>query len=141
MTAHLVQARIASAVVAAVEDHGQRAVGHMVGHAGSTLSRWGGDLGAWSASALLALALADDSVRAELLAALADDAQRPQPRGDAPRTACAAIADMSAMAGHLAADLADGRISPHEAAARRPEIRALIEGLRRLDRSLAEVRS
>lgn len=106
MTAALVQSRIASAVVAAVEDHGQRAVGHMVGHAGSTLSRWGGDLGAWSASALLALALADDAVRSELLAALADDAEQHRARGEAPRTACAAIADMSAMAGHLAADLA-----------------------------------
>lgn len=145
MTAHA-HARIATvamALAASVEDRGQRQVGAIIGHAGSTLSRWGGDAGAWSASALISLALADDGVRAAVLEALREG-DEPAPRSEAPRTtcvstACAAIAKMSAMAGHLAADLADGLIRPKDAVARRPEIRALIEGLRRLDRELAAV--
>lgn len=143
MSAHLVQARIAivaMALAASVEDRGQRQVGAIVGHAGSTLSRWGGDAGAWSASALISLALADDNVRAAVLEALREG-DEPDSRAEAPRTACAAIADMSAMVGHLAADIADGKYSRREADARRPELRALMDGLRRLDRALAGVRS
>jgi len=136
MSPALVQSRIAAAVASAVEDRGQRAVGAVVGHAGSTLSRWGADLGAWSASALLALAADDAEVR-DVMARALSDGEPPRRMGDAVRESCGAIAGMSLAAAHLATDLADGRIDAAEARARRPEIRALLNSLRQLDAALA----
>lgn len=137
MSAAVVQARIAAAVASAVEDRGQRSVGLIVGHAGSTLSRWGADLSAWSASALLALAAEDAEVRDVLVRSLSADAEAPRRLGDAVRESCTAMATMSEITSHIARDLADGRISDDEARARRPEIRHLIHHLRQLDAAMA----
>lgn len=132
------QSRIAQAVADAVADRGTRAVGNVVGADKSTVSRWGSDLHAWPADALLAIAHTDAGVRDALLTGLAGQAA-PVRSSDVMRDTHAAISAMGAEVALLAADVADGDVSQAEAKAGRPKIRELMAMLRKLDADFAAI--
>lgn len=123
--------RLANTVAAAVEDHGTRGIAEMVGAGKSSVARWGDDLGAWSATALLTLAQRDDEVRAAVLDLLAGTEIRGR-AGDATRDGFGVLVAGNKALANLSADLADGSLSPAEARARLPELRECIAQLRRL---------
>lgn len=135
MSTYSVLARIASAVAAVVDDRGQRQVGNMVGHASSTISRWGSDLSAWSAQALILTAAKDASLREELSQALHDLHSIREP-ASAAAASIRTIAKTTDLDSHLACALADGKIDASEREELRPLVRQAIEQLVRLEESL-----
>lgn len=132
------QSRIAQALSDAVADRGTRVVGNLVGADKSTVSRWGSDLRSWPADALLAVAHADDAVRAVLVEAFSGTPLPPRTT-DAVRDVHATIAALGAEVSLLAGDVADGDVSAREAANGRPKIRELMSLLRKLDADYAAI--
>jgi hypothetical protein len=117
-----------------VAERGTRAVGVLVGVDKSTVARWGSDLRAWPADALLALADAAPAVATALRGcepAAAGRADRAL--ADAHATLCVLGEEVAA----LAADVADGAVTPAEARDGRTKIRTLLAHLRRLDADYA----
>lgn len=127
------QARIAEALDDHVQDVGQRPIGRQLGVAGSTVGRWGVDLDAWPARALLNRARHIPTVKVAVLAYLNDQTQE---RGDAAAAIGNAHRTMESAAkliGEIAADVSDGRINRQELARIRERAASLREALDRLE--------
>lgn len=135
MTGTAGRARIAEAIRVAVEDRGQRAMGLMLGHAGTTIGRWGADLSSWPAAALIDLAHKDAEVRAAVVESLTIE-QAPAAPAAVVRDAGQTLRDCAATLAQVSADLADGNISRDEAARELPGIRATLRSLRILEGDL-----
>lgn len=136
MSGAAAKSRISEALRTAVEDRSQRAMGLMLGHAGTTIGRWGADLASWPASALIDLAAKDTEVRAAVVDALTDAPEAASP-AIVVRDAGDTLKAMSDTIARLSADLADGRITADEAARELPSIRATLRSLRHLESDLA----
>lgn len=126
---------IAQAIADEVAERGTRAIGAMVGVDKSTVCRWGSDLRAWPADAMLALA--------EHAPAVADALHQAQPQPGSPRHAIneahATLRVLGEEVAALAQDVADGEVTPREAAAGRRKIRDVMAHLRRLDADYAAI--
>lgn len=122
---------IGNALSAKIENNGLRVVGEVVGVPKSTLHTWGGDPHHWTLAAGLALAAADAEIRAAILEYIDGTQQRAHP-ADATRDAFGVLIAGNKALATLATDLADGTLSPADARATLPELRALQTTLRRL---------
>ncbi len=132
MTAYM--SRVSNAVAAAVEDAGTRDTAEALGVGKSSVSRWGDDLNAWSAAALLTLAKRNWTVRSAILAMLSE---APVTIAD-PRRATADIATalptLLAEAQIMATAMADGRVS-------RAEARTILSALPNLSKQLEQLQT
>ena len=109
----------ATSLLTLVEDKGTRAVGSLVGHDKSTVARWGADLSAWSAAAVLTLAAHAPQLRRSITEALCGQ------DGSDPATALVMTAE------GMAGELLDGRTTVRDAADR----------LQRIDAALAQLKA
>jgi hypothetical protein len=112
------QQDLAEALVKLVNDVGARAIGRMTGHAGTTISAWGGDLHAWPVGDALTVAAESRPVREAFAACLGLVQATP------PGQALAAEHDLRAVAGMMGRNiqammerLADARINAIKARA------------------------
>ncbi len=118
---HASLATISQTLHDAVQERGCRAVGRMLGHAGTTIARWDADLREWPAAALLELAAHEPTIAASLRSALAIDGG---PATCEPAVA-AALPRLGQVVHDLAQDLADGQVAEREAKAHLPELELL----------------
>jgi hypothetical protein len=129
---------IAAALGDVVENRGQRGVGMLTGHAGSTISRWGTDLNSWSAAALIDVAVIDAQLREVIIAAMGGELVAGSQAAAASDTG-RAIGAMGDAVAKLAQSLHDGRITASEAKTGRAALRAVATAIKRLDADLAEI--
>ncbi len=122
---------ISAAINGVIEVQGAKSVRELLDDAKSTFGDGGTDIRAWACGKLIEAGAAYPEVKRAIVDAMDGASPRARP-GDATRDAFGMLISGNKTLAGLATDLADGTLSPAEAIARLPELRAHLEQVRRL---------
>ena len=138
---HDLQHDVAQALADLVAERGQRPLGRMLGHAGTTIASWGADPHRWPLADALLLARNDQSLR-HAIGVETGLLQQQGTQGLAERDAEQVIHDAAKVIQGLANDLSgDRRITKSEAKRRLPELHQLRSIVNQLIGDYADVAS